>query len=74
MNEKINSGDIVLNQLELTLLNTGLSFSNEKVFSKRSVSDLVEGYTDFVVDLIVMRRPNIFRNGKFNLLNGVIAN
>jgi hypothetical protein len=41
------------------------------LFENRTVADLIEGYTDFITDVIKQQAPGILKGGKFSLLNGV---
>jgi hypothetical protein len=41
------------------------------LFENRTVADLIEGYTDFITDVIKQQAPGLLKGGKFSLLNGV---
>ena len=71
MNQRINNGDIPLSKLKLMILNLMLSSSKVTLFEERTVSDLISGYSDFLIKLIDSKKPGLFKNGNFSLLNGV---
>ena len=55
-----------------SMLNKFLNSNQISVFEKRSVSDLISGYSDKLIETIDLARPGLFKNGNFSLLNGVI--
>jgi len=69
INDRVNSGDITPGMA--MALNFFLNIQKVHVFEKRSVSDLISGYTDQLIALIDQKKPGLFKNGNFSLLNGV---
>ena len=51
-------------------LNTQLN-ENGNIFSNRTVYDLINGYSDFLTQIIEQNQPGSLKDGKFSLLNGV---
>jgi hypothetical protein len=71
MNQKINSNEIKLGAIQLFAINNKIKENNVSIFSNRSVSDLVNGYTDTLIELISGVKPGLLKNNTFSLLNGV---
>ena len=56
----------------INIVNTNFTKQNVSSFEKRTVADLIQGYTDPVTNIINARVPGILKGGKFSLLNGVL--
>jgi hypothetical protein len=68
--DQIESGKFELNPFILNILNLQLN-ENTNVFINLTVSDLINGYSDFLIETINQYKPGLLTGGKFSLLNGV---
>jgi len=69
--DQIESGQFELNPFILNILNLQLN-TNTNIFINLTVSDLINGYTDFLIETINQYKPGVLADGKFSLLNGVL--
>ncbi len=53
------------------LINLVLKLSNSKLFVKKTIKELISGYDDPLLTIANTFFPNMVKNKKFSLLNGV---
>ena len=58
-------------KVDLNMLNRFIRFTNAKLFLKKTVEQLITGYSDSIIKIASLIQPDKLKDGKFSLTLGV---